>query len=171
VAHGAVLLEIRLRDPTQDEAFVACWAEARALLEERYHASHAELMVSERGRYVALVELPLPGVWKLVRRDPRWQAIEARCPKAETEVRLLRLLHTSGTPRDLTTAELARWLDERRAGRRDFVLADALPRQSFHRHHLPGSVSLPLDELDRTEAQAVIGDSARPVVVYCSGYQ
>jgi hypothetical protein len=164
---GATLLRIRLRDPWQEQAFLACWAGARELLAGRFRAVATELFAVERGEWLALVTFPLPGSWKLVARDRGWQELQARCPPFEVEVIALRPWHLDGPVRDLTTAELVAW----RAAGRDFVLVDTMPPASYRAGHIPGAVSLPFAELDEARARRVVGDDrARAVVVHCTGY-
>lgn len=47
----------------------------------------------------------------------------------------------------------------------DFVLVDSLSREHFERSHLPGAISLPLEEVEN--AEKVLPDKSREVVVYC----
>jgi len=45
-------------------------------------------------------------------------------------------------------------------------LVEVLPREEFEREHLPGAISLPLEELRRETAGCLRRE--RPVVVYCA---
>jgi rhodanese-related sulfurtransferase len=47
-------------------------------------------------------------------------------------------------------------------------LVEVLPREEYEEEHLPGAISIPLKELDRTSAAQL--DSDRSVVVYCWDY-
>jgi rhodanese-related sulfurtransferase len=47
-------------------------------------------------------------------------------------------------------------------------LVDVLPHETFVQEHLPGSVNIPLAEIDTATDRL---DPARPVVVYCYDYQ
>jgi phage shock protein E len=48
-------------------------------------------------------------------------------------------------------------------------LVEVLPAEEYTDEHLPGAVNIPLKELNAgTVAQL---DRARPVIVYCYGYQ
>lgn len=168
---AAILLEVRLDDPDNEERFVLWWDAARRLLAEQARLASAELFVLSRGHYRAVLRFPLPGTWDLVERDRRWRDLEAERPEGEMLVVPARIFRREGVPRDITTSELRRWIAERRAGRRDFVLLDVLSAQSFAKRHLPDAVNVPVRELDKARARAVIGDDLdRPVVVYCSGY-
>lgn len=168
---SVMILQIQLSDPAQEEQLFACWREAKVLLTERFRLSESELLVVERGHYLVLFGFPLPGVWGLISRDRNWQEIQAKCPEAHTHVVATRRWHSEAPCRDLTTAELERWLDERRDGRRDFVLVDALSEDSYARGHLPGALSLPSTRAKEAEVERVIGSEVgRTVVVYCSGY-
>jgi hypothetical protein len=163
------VLDIALEDPADEEGFHAWWAEAEALLRKRGRLARAELAVDGRGRYLALLEFPLAGSWQLVTGDRPWQELEGRRPPARVTSRELRLWHRAGV-RDLTTAQLRRWLDERAAGTRDFVLVDALTPAKFEAQHLPGAINLPADAIDEAVATAALGARDRPVVIYCAGY-
>lgn len=170
-ATALVLLDVTLADPAADEdAFLAWFAEAETLLRARARLDRATLAVQVRGRYLMSLELALPGTWTVVSADRPWRELEARRPRAEVQVRELRMWHRDGV-RDVTTSELARWLGERDAGTRDLVLLDALPREKFLEKHLPGAVSLPAASVDETSAAAAIGPAQdRPVVIYCAHY-
>jgi rhodanese-related sulfurtransferase len=48
-------------------------------------------------------------------------------------------------------------------------LVDVLPRRAYEEEHLPGAVSLPLQDLDAQSIQCL--DAARPVIAYCYDYQ
>ena len=47
-----------------------------------------------------------------------------------------------------------------------FHLFEVLPRMYWRKHHLPGAVSLPLEELEST-IPAVVPDKRDEIVVYC----
>jgi hypothetical protein len=163
------LVEIALEDSAEEEAFLAWWAAAEALLRARARAERATLAVEARGRYLVTVELALPGSWKIVTADRAWTDLEARRPPARVTAREARIWHREGV-RDLTTSQLQRWLDERRAGTRDFVLVDALRPERFAEGHLEGAINLPADAVDEAAAAAAIGAKDRAVVVYCGSY-
>ena len=68
--------------------------------------------------------------------------------------------------RDVTTRELVRLVHERRT-----ILVDARPAPEYAEGHLPGAVSLPIDEQDEARVRALLGpDLSRPVVTYCWDY-
>jgi rhodanese-related sulfurtransferase len=48
-------------------------------------------------------------------------------------------------------------------------LVEVLPRREYEEEHLPGAVSLPLEDLDARSIQRL--DAARPVIAYCYDYQ
>lgn len=48
-----------------------------------------------------------------------------------------------------------------------FFLVDVLPRASYANRHLPGAISLPLEEL-AARARDVLPDPASEVITYCS---
>lgn len=65
-------------------------------------------------------------------------------------------------PRDIQRDEL------RRLQAQGAVVVEVLPREEFEHEHLPGAVSLPLDELRTESAERLLGtDRTRPVVAYC----
>ena len=48
------------------------------------------------------------------------------------------------------------------------VLVDVLPRESFDSGHIPGAISLPLEDLP-AGAALVLPDRTRDILVYCGG--
>ncbi len=48
-------------------------------------------------------------------------------------------------------------------------LVEVLPAQEYEEEHLPGAISIPLRELDRTTTSKL--DKSRPVITYCYDYQ
>lgn len=48
-------------------------------------------------------------------------------------------------------------------------LVEVLPRHEYEEEHLPGAISIPLREMDRTTTRQL--DRTRPVIVYCYDYQ
>lgn len=170
-AGGLVVLEITLDDANDEEKFLTWWNEARRLLGERFRLLSTDLCITERAHYSAYLWFPLTGAAKLFTRDRRWQALEAQLPPSRLGLRSLRRWHTTGNPHDMTTAELRRWVEERDAGHRDFVILDTLGQESYHQHHLPGAIHMPADGINQEQARALVGaDLERPVVVYCGGY-
>ena len=63
----------------------------------------------------------------------------------------------------ISRAELKAMLD---SGAK-LTLIEALPRKYYAAEHLPGAISLPLDEV-RANALRLIPDHGAPVVVYCA---
>lgn len=163
------LLEVDLEDVADEDAFLAWWDEAEALLRARARLARATLVVERRGKYLAFLELPLAGSWKLVTGDRPWLDLDARRPRSQLVAREGRIWHREGV-RDVTTSQLVAWMAERAAGQRDFVLLDALGRAKFAEKHLPGAVSLPAEEVDEASAAAAIGARDRAVVIYCGSY-
>jgi rhodanese-related sulfurtransferase len=49
---------------------------------------------------------------------------------------------------------------------RGLVLVDVLPKESYAEAHLPGAISLPLDEIPE-RAPMVLPDRSAEIVVYC----
>ena len=66
--------------------------------------------------------------------------------------------------REYSTEELHRKLER---GER-FFLIDTLPLGAYKHRHLPGALSLPLEELP-ARAAAVLPDKGAEVITYCSG--
>jgi len=164
---AVVLLEIALANPADEAEFFAWWADARSLLGERAKPLRLDLLVTARGRYTVVLETAYPGAFGIVEKDRPWKDLDARRPEGTLAARELRVWHE---PLNLSTATFAAWLDERRAGTRDFVLVDALPERSFAEKHIPGSVSLPVAEITAESAARVLGAKDRTVVIYCAGY-
>ena len=48
------------------------------------------------------------------------------------------------------------------------TLVDVLSRESFAARHIPGAITLPVDEI-RAHAAAVLPDRSAPIVAYCGG--
>jgi rhodanese-related sulfurtransferase len=48
-------------------------------------------------------------------------------------------------------------------------LVEVLPRRDYEEEHLPGAMSLPLQDLDAQSIQRL--DPRRPVIAYCYDYQ
>ena len=48
------------------------------------------------------------------------------------------------------------------------TLVDVLSRESFAARHIPGAITLPVDEI-RAHAPAVLPDRSAPIVAYCGG--
>jgi hypothetical protein len=166
-ASAVTFLDLELRNPAEEEAFHAWWREARALIQERAKPLRVDLLVIERGKYSVLMEFEFPGGFKIVTQDKPWQELETRRPPAVAGVRNARILGEH----DIMTARLRDWIDERRAGKRDFVLVDALDAESFAKKHLPGAVTLPSAKITAETAERALGGAKdRPVVIYCAGY-
>src|SRR6266545_792285 len=161
---AATLVEVVLDRPADEEAFLAWWTDATALLRARGRLARARLAVVGRGKYAISWEFPLPGSFKLTAEDRPWQELEARRPPAHVEIREARLYEREGASIDITTSEMVRWLAERARGERDFVLIDALKPAAFAEKHLPGAVNLPADTIVAENAEQTIGAKDRTVV-------
>ena len=48
------------------------------------------------------------------------------------------------------------------------ILAEVLPLKNYHKYHIAGAVSLPLNERFEDQFQKIIPDKNRSVVLYCS---
>lgn len=64
----------------------------------------------------------------------------------------------------VTRSEVGRLVDDR-----DALLIDVLPGSAYEMIHLPGAISIALEDID-TEITEIF-DQSRPVVVYCYDYQ
>src|SRR5262249_9195101 len=136
---GAIVLcDIVLESPTDEDTFLSWFAEARALLTERAKPIRLHLLAPGRGVYTGLLQTRLRGAYKLVAQDRPWQELNARRPRGTLAARELRVWHEAedGT-RDVTTTTLRAWLAERTAGKRDFLLVNALPADAFAEKHIP----------------------------------
>jgi rhodanese-related sulfurtransferase len=49
-----------------------------------------------------------------------------------------------------------------------FYLIDTLPRASYVNRHLPGALSLPVENIE-LEAERVLPDKDTEIIAYCSG--
>jgi len=69
----------------------------------------------------------------------------------------------------LTRSQLKQWIDDKK----DMILIDVLPEDSFRNQHIPGAVNIPLkdtpDFAKAVEQQGASRDSC--VVVYCKNLQ
>ena len=67
-----------------------------------------------------------------------------------------------GMPHDIARDQVKRLMADGAA------IVEVLPREEFDREHLPGAISLPLDELKPEPVRDALGsDKSRPVAVYC----
>jgi len=48
----------------------------------------------------------------------------------------------------------------------EVIIADVLPRESYEKGHIPGTISLPLDEIP-SKASEIIPDLDQELIVYC----
>jgi rhodanese-related sulfurtransferase len=65
--------------------------------------------------------------------------------------------------------EISREEVRRRLRDPTLVLVDVLPRPAFEEARIPGSLSLPLDELAEN-AERVLPDRSADIAVYCGGF-
>jgi phage shock protein E len=65
-----------------------------------------------------------------------------------------------GVPRDIQRDELRTLVDG------GAQLVEVLPASEYAKEHLPGAISLPLEDLRRDHAQHVLSQD-RAVIVYC----
>ena len=56
-----------------------------------------------------------------------------------------------------------------RLGDPDLILVNVLPRNFFEESHIPGSISLPLNELPERAAE-VLPERGKELAVYCGGF-
>ena len=66
-------------------------------------------------------------------------------------------------PTIIDRSQLRKLLDE------GAQLVEVLPRREYEEGHLPGAISIPLREMDRTTTSQL--NKTRPVIVYCYDYQ
>jgi rhodanese-related sulfurtransferase len=66
-------------------------------------------------------------------------------------------------PKQIGLAETLRLVEE------GAQLLDVLSRKEYEDSHLPGAVSIPLQELD--DSSAAVLDRAQPVIAYCFDYE
>ena len=167
---AVTIIDITLDRTDDEEAFLAWWASASVMLRERAKLEEGHLGVLAQGKYVIWLEFALPGGYKIAMESKAWQELESRRPPAHVEVRQGRVYHREGPSIDITTSEMARWLDERTRNLKDFVLVDALSAETFAAGHIAGAVNLPAAAVDADSAARVIGDKERPVIIYCAHY-
>ena len=85
----------------------------------------------------------------------------ARARLAEVEQLVQRYVEDDGELEPITRAELLE-----RAKRRDVVVLDVRPREEYASGHIPGAVSIPLDQLERRLASL---PGHAEIVAYCRG--
>ncbi|MHB2017382.1 MAG: rhodanese-like domain-containing protein [Candidatus Xenobia bacterium] len=67
-------------------------------------------------------------------------------------------------PADIDLAELRRRLADGRT-----VVLNVLPEEAYRQAHIPGTLNLPVDQVEKGAA-SVAPDRNRPIVVYCGGF-
>jgi len=50
-----------------------------------------------------------------------------------------------------------------------FTLVDVLPRDNFRKEHIPGALSLPVDEIE-SSAEKVLPDKHAAIITYCASF-
>jgi hypothetical protein len=70
----------------------------------------------------------------------------------------------------VTTEEMAEMLEQREAGKMDFLLLNALDEMIFRYSSIPGSINIPLDRIE-TMISTLGNDKERLIVSYCMGYR
>ena len=70
----------------------------------------------------------------------------------------------------VTTEEMRSMLEDREAGKTDFLLVNALDELLFKNESIPGSINVPWANVANT-AHRLGTDTNRPIVVYCKGYR
>jgi ArsR family transcriptional regulator len=74
-------------------------------------------------------------------------------------------------PQAITTSEHATICREELAARlqdRSLVIVNVMPRDSFATGHIPGSVNLPIADIEANARQA-ISNLSQEIAVYCAG--
>ena len=66
--------------------------------------------------------------------------------------------------REITTEELAKRIEDPSDR---FVLVDTLPHASYANRHLPGAISLPVDEVE-AKAERLFPDKNLELIAYCA---
>jgi len=70
--------------------------------------------------------------------------------------------------RTITREELKKWIDEKK----DFILIDVLPPNSYEGRHLPGAKNAPVSESDFLEkVEKFASNKEHIIVAYCSSFQ
>jgi len=72
-------------------------------------------------------------------------------------------LASSGRDRPISRNELAARLNDPR-----LTVVNVMPEESFRAGHIPGSINLPIAEIDR-RARDFLPELAQEVAVYCAG--
>lgn len=70
----------------------------------------------------------------------------------------------------VTTSEMAQMLEDREAGRMDFILVNTLDEIIAMHASIPGSVNLPWSRIDALKDRLGT-DKDRLIITYCMGYR
>jgi 3-mercaptopyruvate sulfurtransferase SseA len=70
----------------------------------------------------------------------------------------------------VTTAQIKQMLDDRVAGKIEFVLVNTLDEIIFRHSSIPGSVNAPWYKIDKTDHK-LSSDKNRLIITYCMGYR
>jgi len=70
----------------------------------------------------------------------------------------------------VTTEQLYRMIEDRQAGRSDFLLINTLDTLIYNHHSIPGSVNIPWSAI-KDSPDLLAMDKKRPIVTYCMGYR
>jgi rhodanese-related sulfurtransferase len=91
------------------------------------------------------------------KRDYFYKTLEKKLLKMSIKVL------NGDTMQTLTAEELKQKLDENE----DIILVNVLDAGFFEQKHIPGSISLPVDEID-TKAVTALPDKDAEIIVYCA---
>lgn len=70
----------------------------------------------------------------------------------------------------VTSEEMATLLEQKKAGKMDFLLVNALDEMIFRHSYIPGSINIPLDRFE-TLTDRLGNDKERLIITYCMGYR
>lgn len=70
----------------------------------------------------------------------------------------------------ITTQEMKRLLDDREAGKTNFILVNTLDEIIYLNSSIPGSISLPWSRVDK-KIHRLGNDKEKLIITYCMGYR
>jgi len=70
----------------------------------------------------------------------------------------------------VTTEEMQTMLEQRKAKKIDFILVNTLDKMIFRHSHIPGSVNVPLGQIEQN-VHKLGADRTKLIVTYCMGYR
>lgn len=64
----------------------------------------------------------------------------------------------------ITAQELKKKIDDRE----DITIINALGKEQYQQKHIPGSINIPVDEVEEKASQVLPEDKSKEIIVYCA---